>query len=121
MYTLAAARNVELLEEARRHRIAEAARRPAAGPEVIVRLARDTDALALDRLAALSERPVPQGTLLVASVRGEVLAAAAVEGGPAIYDPFRRTAEAVSEICSQAKALRGRFAWLHLPARLRAA
>ena len=122
MYTLAATRNLELLEKAGRHRIAEAARRPAPGPEVLVRLARDTDALALDRLAALSERPVPQGTLLVASVRGEVLAAAAVEGGPAIYDPFRRTADAVSEICSRAKALRGRFAWLRVPARrLRAA
>jgi hypothetical protein len=119
--TIAATRQLELLEEACRRRLAEAARRPAPGPEVTVRFARDTDALVLDQLAALSERPVPEGTLLVASVRGEVIAAAAVEGGPAIYDPFRRTADAVSQICNQAKALRGRFSWLRLPAHLRAA
>ena len=117
MHTLAAARQLDLLEEAHRRGLAAAARRPAPAPEIIVRLARDTDALALDRLAALSERPVPQGKLLVASVRGEVIAAAAVEGGPAIYDPFRRTADAVSQICSRAKQLRGPFAWLRVPAR----
>lgn len=122
MYTIAATRQSELLEEARRRGLVEAARRPAPGLDVTVRLARDTDALALDRLAILSERPVPQGTLLVASVHGEVIAAGAVEGGPAIYDPFRRTADALSEICSRAKALRGPLPWLRIPARrLRAA
>lgn len=122
MYTVAATRQLELLEEARRRGLVAAARRPAPGPDVTVRFARDTDALALDRLAVLSERPVPQGTLLVASVRGEVIAAAAVEGGPAISDPFRRTADAVSEICSRAKSIRGPLPWLRLPARrLRAA
>ncbi|MEP6977427.1 MAG: hypothetical protein ABI948_05180 [Thermoleophilia bacterium] len=119
---IAATRQLELLEEARRSRLAEAARRPAPGPDVTVRFARDTDALALDRLAILSERPMPQGTVLVASVRGEVIAAAAVEGGQAIYDPFRRTADAVSQICRQAKSLRGPFPWLRVPVRrLRAA
>ncbi len=122
MYTIAATRQRELLEEARLRGLAKAARRPSPGPDVTVRLARDTDALALDRLAVLSERPVPQGTVLVASVRGEVIAAAAVEGGPAIYDPFRRTADAVSQICRRAKTLRGPFPWLRVPARrLRAA
>jgi hypothetical protein len=120
--TIAATRQLELLEEARRRGLAEAARRPAPGPDVTVRFARDTDALALDRLAVLSERPVPQGTLLVASVHGEVIAAAAIEGGSAIADPFRRTADAVSQICSRAKALRGPLPWLRLPTRrLRAA
>lgn len=119
---IAATRQLELLEEARRSRLAEAARRPAPEPDVTVRFARDTDALALDRLAILSERPMPQGTVLVASVRGEVIAAAAVEGGQAIYDPFRRTADAVSQICRQAKSLRGPFPWLRVPVRrLRAA
>jgi hypothetical protein len=123
MYTIAAARQLELLEEARRRGLAEAARRPAPGPDVTVRFARDTDALALDRLAILSERPVPQGTLLVASVHGEVIAAAAVEGGPAIADPFRRTADAVSQIRGHAKELRGPLPWLRIPTRrsLRAA
>ena len=80
MYTIAATRQLELLEEARRRGLVAEARRPAPGAEVTVRLARDTDALALDRLSVLSERPVPQGTVLVASVRGEVIAAGAVEG-----------------------------------------
>ena len=122
MYTLAATRQRDLLTEARRDALVAEARRPAPGPDVTVRFARDTDALALDRLAVLSERPVPQGTLLVASVHGEVIAAGAVEGGQAIYDPFRRTADALSEICSLAKSLRGPLPWLRLPMRrLRAA
>ena len=122
MYTIAQTRQLELLEDANRRRLADEARRPAPGRDVTVRFARDTDALALDRLAVLSERPVPHGTLLVASVRGEVIAAAAVEGGQAIYDPFRRTADAVSQICSLAKSIRGPLPWLRVPARrLRAA
>ena len=63
------------------------------------------------------------GPLTVASVRGEVIAAAAVEGGPAIADPFRRTADAVSQIRSRGKQLRGPLPWLRIPTRrsLRAA
>jgi hypothetical protein len=57
MQTIAATRQLELLEEARRRGLADAARRRAPGPHVTVRFARDTDALALDRLAILSERP----------------------------------------------------------------
>jgi hypothetical protein len=115
--TIAATRQLELLEEARRRRLVTAARRPAPGPEVTVRFARDTDALALDRLAVLSERPVPQGTLLIASVRGNVIAAAAIEGGPAIADPFRKTADAVSQIRGRAKQLRRPLPWLRIPTR----
>ena len=123
MQTIAATRQLELLEEARRRALVNAARRPAPGPDVTVRFARDTDALALDRLAVLSERPVPEGTLLVASVHGEVIATAAIEGGSAIADPFRRTADAVSQIQSRAKLLRRPLPWLRIPTRrsLRAA
>lgn len=121
MQTIAATRQTELLAEARRRGLADAARRGAPGPDVTVRLARDTDALALDRLALLSERPVPQGTLLVGSVRGEVIAAVAIEGGPAISDPFRRTADAVSQLRSHAKELRGPLPWLRIPHALRPA
>lgn len=121
MQTIAATRQTELLAEARRRGLADAARRGAPGPDVTVRLARDTDALALDRLALLSERPVPQGTLLLGSVRGEVIAAVAIEGGPAIADPFRRTADAVSQLRSHAKELRGPLPWLRIPHVLRPA
>jgi len=61
MYTIAATRQQELLEEARVRGLARAARRPAPGPDVTVRFARDTDALALDRLPGLAERPPPPG------------------------------------------------------------
>ena len=121
MQTIAATRQTELLAEARRRSLADAARRGAPGPDVTVRFARDTDALALDRLALLSERPVPQGTLLVGSVRGEVIAAVAIEGGAAIADPFRRTADAVSQLRSHAKELRGPLPWLRIPHVLRPA
>ncbi len=123
LQTIAAARQTELLAEARQRALAEAARRPVPGPDVKIRFARDTDALALDRLAVLSERPIPPGTLLIGSVHGEVIAAVAIEGGPAIADPFRRTADAVAQLRSHAKELRGPLPWLRLPTRrsLRAA
>ena len=121
MQTIAATRQTELLAEARRRSLVDAARRGAPAPEVTVRFARDTDALALDRLALLSERPVPQGTLLLGSVHGEVIAALAIEGGPAIADPFRRTADAVSQLRKRAKELRGPLPWLRIPRVLRPA
>jgi hypothetical protein len=120
MQTIAAARQTELLAEARQRRLVHAARHPAPA-EVTVRFARDTDALALDRLALLSERPVPQGTLLVGSVHGELIAAVAIEGGPAISDPFRRTADAVQQLHGHAKELRGPLPWLRIPRALRPA
>jgi hypothetical protein len=50
----------------------------------------------LERLAALSERPVHDGDWLVADLDGVPVAAVAVEDGVTLYDPFRPTSQAVS-------------------------
>ena len=61
-------------------------------PEVTVRLARTHDAGALIDLAALDSAEVPAGDVIVAETSGQIVAAVSVIGGPAIADPFRRTA-----------------------------
>lgn len=48
------------------------------------------------RLAQLDSAKRPSGRVLVAAVGGEPIAAVPLQGGPAIADPFRRTAELVS-------------------------
>jgi hypothetical protein len=50
----------------------------------------------LERLAALSERPVVDGDWLVADLDGVPVAAVSVENGTTLYDPFRPTSQAVS-------------------------
>lgn len=117
METMVAARNAEMLQQAAHQAMVKAARTPAPAPKVTVRFARDTDGIALDRLAQLSERPVPQGTLLVGSVRGEITAAVAIEGGAAIADPFRATAYVVDELRGRARRLRAPLPWLRMPHR----
>ena len=55
----------------------------------------DPDA-ALEALARLDSSRCPRGRMLVAAVAGEPRAAVPLDGGPAIADPFQRTAELVS-------------------------
>jgi len=74
--------------------------------EITIRSARDADAVALYRLAALDSSSVPSGDLLVAEVGGELVAAASDHG--VIADPFRPTADVVD-------LLRLRNAALHVP------
>ena len=50
----------------------------------------------LERLAALSERPLHDGDWIVADVDGVPVAAVSVEDGATVYDPFRPTSQAVS-------------------------
>jgi hypothetical protein len=50
----------------------------------------------LERLAALSERPLHGGEWIVADVDGVPVAAVSVEDGTTVYDPFRPTSQAVS-------------------------
>jgi hypothetical protein len=59
--------------------------------EIELRLCRADDDPALDRLAALAERPVPDGRLVVALVDGSLAAAMPLAGGPTVTDPFVRT------------------------------
>jgi hypothetical protein len=50
----------------------------------------------LERLAALSERPVRTGDWLVADVDGTAVAAVSLEDGTTVYDPFKPTRQLVS-------------------------
>jgi hypothetical protein len=50
----------------------------------------------LERLAALSERPLHDGDWLVADVDGVPVAALSVDDGASVYDPFRQSAQVMS-------------------------
>lgn len=65
---------------------------------------RDDDAVRL--LAALDGRQLPTGPVLVAQVRGEVLAALPLDGSGAFADPFRRTSQLVELLELRARQLR---------------
>lgn len=66
--------------------------RPADDAQIELRLCRASDDGALERLAALTERPLPVGRLVVALVDGSLVAALPLAGGCALRDPFVRTA-----------------------------
>jgi hypothetical protein len=50
----------------------------------------------LERLAALSERPLHDGDWLVADLDGVPVAAVSVDDGTTLYDPFKPTSQIVS-------------------------
>ena len=50
----------------------------------------------LERLAALSERPLHEGDWIVADVDGVPVAAVSVDDGTTVYDPFRPSSQAMS-------------------------
>jgi hypothetical protein len=61
------------------------------GGTVVLRLCSVHDDPALDRLALLEEKPLPNGRHVVAEVDGTIVAALPLAGGPALADPFRAT------------------------------
>jgi hypothetical protein len=64
-----------------------------AGP-ITIRTSREGDGPALARLAALDDRAVPEGELVVAESGGRLVAALPLDGrSEAIADPFLPTAE----------------------------
>lgn len=81
---------------------ARAARRARTSPtapsdeRLVLRRATAEDELALARLARLDSAPRPRGQLLVAEADGRIVAAAPFDGGHAIADPFRPTADVVA-------------------------
>jgi hypothetical protein len=89
-----------LRREPRPPRVQQAAR-------IAIRLAREDETTALQRLAWLSERPLRGGRTLVAEVDGELLAALPLAGGPALADPFRPTAELSALLELRARQLAG--------------
>jgi hypothetical protein len=70
--------------------------------DVVLRRSTSHDAAALARLAQLDGAPRPVGAVLVAELEGEIVAAVPVEGGRAIADPFRPTAELVELLNTRA-------------------
>jgi hypothetical protein len=85
-----------------------------------IRAARADDAPALRRLAQLEGRRQPTlPRVLIAEVGGELLAALPLDGGEAIADPFRPTAQLVAMLRLQAGQLRLAGPRVGLLARLR--
>ena len=93
-------------QERRRRGRAPAVRAPATDRAVTIRPAIAADQSALARLAQLDCSHVPSGSLLVAEVEGELLAAVPVIGDEVIADPFVRTAEITVLLRARAAQLR---------------
>jgi hypothetical protein len=77
---------------------------------------------AIRRLAELDGKPTPIGAVLVAEVAEELVAAVPVDGGEALADPFKPTADIVALLELRARQLResrgARRSPLSLPSRL---
>ena len=102
-----AADHIETLRRDARRPPVLTPRRVADGPDVELRLCTVADDEQLERLAALAERPVPSGRLVLAAVGGEIVAAVPLAGGAAIRDPFVRTEHLVPLLQLRAAQLRG--------------
>jgi hypothetical protein len=77
-----------------------------AGAPVLIRRAGERDVRAIARLAALDERELPPGELLIAEVRGRPVAAVEVRSGATIADPFVPTAGIVELLGLRAAQVR---------------
>jgi hypothetical protein len=94
-----------------RHAVARTARaarraRKAKGTNaerLVLRRSSAEDAPALARLARLDSAPRPRGEMLVAEVDERIVAAVPVDGGRAIADPFRPTADIVELLQARAE------------------
>lgn len=94
---VAVARMADLRREADRYRrVREAFPRPAQPVRTAIQLRLSACRDELERLAALSERPLHDGDWIVADLDGVPVAAVAVDDGTTVYDPFRPTSQAVS-------------------------
>lgn len=79
------------------------------GEHLVLRRATAHDDVALTRLAELDSAPRPGGEMLLAEIDEELAAAVPLDGGRAIADPFRPTAEVVEllRLRAQQAAARG--------------
>jgi len=74
--------------------------------DVELRLCRIADDPQLERLAALAERPLPHGRLVIAATGGQIVAVLPLDGGPALRDPFAKTAHLMPLLELRAEQLR---------------
>jgi hypothetical protein len=74
---------------------------------VSVRVARDEDAAAIRRVAALDGKPAPVGHVLVAEADAQVIAALSVGDGARVADPFSWTSDVVALMEMRAAQLEG--------------
>jgi hypothetical protein len=102
-----AAEHVKVLQQDAVRYVHAMRREPAVDTrDVELRLCRVGDDPELERLAELDGRPVPFGRLVVAIVRGRLVAALPVGGGSALADPFTRTAHLLPLLELRAAQLR---------------
>ena len=85
--------------------------------DITIRTAREADAAALHRLAALDSSHVPAGDLFVAEVGGALVAAASTSA--VIADPFRPTADIVELLRLRADLREAPRGAAHRPVRAR--
>jgi hypothetical protein len=96
--------------------------RPDRSEGIVIRPFVERDIDAIRRLAALDSKPVPIGGVLVAERAGELVAALPLDGGEALADPFKPTADVVALLQRRASKFRHdggvrtvRFGRLHFP------
>jgi hypothetical protein len=90
----------------RSSKIVNAHRAPGPSARVTLRPATDEDDEELARLAALYDRPLPSGPLLLAEVDGELQAALTLTGAQELMEPYLPTAALVELLALRAKHLR---------------
>ena len=97
---------IDSLREAGRRRVPAQVAPRVETSEIELRLCRASDDPALERLAALAERPLPFGRLVVALVNGTLVAAIPIGGGCALRDPFAKTVHLLPLLELRASQLR---------------
>ena len=81
-----------------------------------LRTCRVSDHAALEELALLNARPLPEGSFVVAIVDGRLVAAQPILGGDLLADPFVRTVHLRNLLELRARQLRPATRWgLALP------
>jgi len=98
--------HIEMLRRDAKQALPRAPRPAADLRDVELRLCRVGDDPELERLAELEGRPVPFGRLVVAVVRGRIVAALPIGGGRPLADPFARTAHLLPLLELRASQLR---------------
>ena len=71
-----------------------------------IRYARPDDADAIETLAELDSQRAPRGSMLLAELDGELLAAVSIDDLHAVADPFRPTSELVYLLIARARQMR---------------